>query len=191
MSFYLPSPCLPGSQSMNKPLSSVLGHLLPALIWTMKTGDEDTGWWPLICVRVVSSTGGSDSDLHNTVCNTEHAVIYLLFARPSSLQSILRALYVMDVPFFFFGIFLFVFLSGKGPGIKRARGNFFYLQSRVFTGTLWTRPNRAHLPCKVVGRSALANCPIHPISQKEALLLPECESWQTDHFDQKEEIGWP
>lgn len=119
MSFYLPSPCLPGSQSMNKPLSSVLGHLLPALIWTMKTGDEDTGWWPLICVRVVSSTGGSDSDLHNTVCNTEHAVIYLLFARPSSLQSILRALYVMDVPFFFFLVFSYLsFCLGKDQGLR-------------------------------------------------------------------------
>ena len=189
MSFYLPSPCLPGSQSMNKPLSSVLGHLLPALIWTMKTGDEDTGWWPLICVRVVSSTGGSDSDLHSIVCTCSD-ISSLCKALQPTVHS--ESLVCNGCPFFFFFFWYFLIcLSGKGAGIKRARGNFFYLQPRVFTGTLWTRPNRAHLPCKVVGRSALANCSIHPTSQKEALLLPECESWQTDHFDQKEEIGWP
>ena len=143
MSFYLPSPCLLGSQSINKPLSSVLGHLLPALIWIMKTWDKDTGWWPLTCVGVVPSTGGSDSDRHSIFCNTEHAVVFLLFTRPSILQSTLRALYVMDVLFFFFfffGIFLFVCLSRKGVEINRARGNFFCLQPRDFTGTLWMRP---------------------------------------------------
>lgn len=93
------------------------------------------------CVGVVPSAGGSDSDHHGIFCNTEHAVMFLLFTRPSSLQSTLRALYVMDVLFFsfFFGIFLFVCLSGKGVEIKRARGNFFCLQPRDFIGTLWMR----------------------------------------------------
>ena len=111
MSFCLPFPCLLGSQSINKPLSSVLGHLLPALIWIMKTWDKDTGWWPLTCVGVVPSTGGSDSDHHSIFCNTEHAVVFLLFTRPSILQSTLRALYVMDVLFFFFFFLVFSYLS--------------------------------------------------------------------------------
>ena len=69
ISFYLPSPCLPGSQSMNRLLSSVLEHLLPGPIWIMKTWDKDTGWWPLICAGVVSSTEGSDSDRHSVFFN--------------------------------------------------------------------------------------------------------------------------
>lgn len=42
MSLYLPPPCLLGSQSINKPLSSVLGHLLPAMIRIMKTYETKT-----------------------------------------------------------------------------------------------------------------------------------------------------
>lgn len=189
ISFCLPSPCLLGSQSMNRPLSSVLEHLLPGLIWIMKTWDKDTGWWPLICVGVVSSTEGSDSDRHSIFCN------FWTCCDVSSLHEALQPTVYSESLVcngcLFFGIFLFVCLSGKGVGIKIARGNFFCLQPRVFTGTLWTRPNRVHLPWKVVGRSALANWSIYPISQKEALLFPECESWQTDHFDQKKETGWP
>lgn len=116
MSFYLPSPCLLGSQSMNKPLSSVLGHLLPALIWTMKTGDEDTGWWPLICVRVVSSTGGSDSDLHSIVC-TCRDISSLCKALQPTVHS--ESLVCNGCPFFFFLVFSYLSVClGKEQGLR-------------------------------------------------------------------------
>lgn len=113
----------------------------------MKTWDKDTGWWPVICAGVASSTEGSDSDATVLFATSEHAVMSLLFMRASSPQSTLRALYVTDVFFFFFfGIFLFVCLSGKGMGIKIARGNteslYWYPMDETKQGTSALKSSR-------------------------------------------------
>lgn len=114
------SPSLPSWQSKHEQASSsVLGHLLPALIWTMKTEHEDTR---------VMTTHLCQSGIKHWRAQILTSTILLQHWTCCDISSLCEALQPTvhseglvcnGCPFFFFfGIFLFVFLSGKGPGIR-------------------------------------------------------------------------